>query len=318
MNSKNLLAVCFFASVISIAGVILYYSEYAFYGLDKNEMDKKNYFEKKISQNMGYDLNRTRDILDATSAIPDVYNVPYATSVDSKLHGVPKDVDVPKRVIADQVLSEDSSLETVFFFLPNGDSYVIEPYDQQLQVASSNFAFRDFYKGAVETHKPYLSGAFKSQATGHDIAVIAVPIYSSNGTLTGIWGGAMNLAQIQSDLNVVDVGDGGLVSIVDAQGYVVAQSGSYKMQNTQLNQLDAYTNAMSGKSGSVAENVNGTQMLISYTPVPTFSGTWVMISMMPYDTSYTLSHTLKSFEIILLSLLAIISITFVLVYQRQN
>ncbi|MGI0018750.1 MAG: cache domain-containing protein [Nitrosotalea sp.] len=318
MDSKSVLAVFFFAAVLSLAGVILYYSEYAFYGLDQAAVDKKNYFEKTVSQNMGYALNKTRDILETTSHISDVYNVPNVASVDPKLHGIPKEMDTPKRVIADQVLSEDTSLETVFFFLPNGDSYVIEPYSQQLQVASSNFAFRDFYKGAVETHKPYLSGAFKSQATGHDIAVIAVPIYSGNGTLTGVWGGAMNLAEIQSDLNVVDVGKNGVVSIVDAQGYVVAQSGSYKIQNTQLSNLDAYTNAISGKSGTITEDINGTKMLVSYNPVPTFSGTWVMLTIIPYDTSYELSTTMKSFEITLLPLLAIISIIFVIIYQRQD
>ncbi len=316
MNSKSILAACFFAAVVSLAGVILYYSEYVFYGLDQTELEKKNYFETAVSQNMGYALNRTRDILETTSHIPDVYDVPYVTSVDPKLHGIPKGMDTPKRVIADQILSEDASLETVFFFLPNGDSYVIEPYSQQLQVTSSNFAFRDFYKGAVETHKPYLSGAFKSQATGHDIAVIAVPIYSSNGTLTGVWGGAMDLAEIQSDLNVVDVGKKGVVSIVDAQGYVVAQSGSYGIKDAQLSKLEAYANAISGKSGTITEDINGTKMLIFYNPVQTFSGSWVMLAMMPYDASYDLFATMKIFEITLLLLLAIISIIFVIIYRR--
>lgn len=316
MNSKRMLAVCFFVAIASIAGVILYYSEHIFYNLDQNEMEKKNYFEKKISQNMGYALNRTRDILVATSHIPDVYNVPFATSVDSKLHGVQKEADVPKRVIAGQVLDEDPSLETVFFLLPNGDSYVIEPYSQQLQVTSSNFAFRDFYKGAVETHEPYLSGAFKSQATGHNVAVIAIPIYSNNETLTGIWGGAMDLAEIQSDLSVADVGSEGMISILDEHGYVIAQSGSSKIQNTSLNHLESYANAMSGKSGSMTEEVNGTKMLIFYNPVKTFSGMWVMLAMMPYDTSYVLAQTAKDFEIMSLSILSMISFIFIVLYKK--
>ena len=317
MNSRSILAVCFFAAVASITGIILYYSEYVFYDFDQNEMDNKNHFEKKLSQNMGYALNSTRDILVATSNIPDVYNVQYAKDVDPKLHGVPKAIDMPKRVIAVQVLDEDPFIETVFFFLPNGDSYIIEPYYQQLHVKSSNFAFRDYFKGAVETQKPYLSGAFKSQATGHNVAVIAIPLYSNNGTLTGIWGGAMSLAEIQSDLDVVDIGKQGVISILDANGYVVAQSGSSKIQNAHLNQLESYTNAMSGKSGSMTEDVNGTKMLVFYNPVQTFSGTWVMLSMVPYDTSYMLSQTMKSFEIMSLSLLGIISFIFIIMYKKH-
>lgn len=317
MNSRRILAVCFFAAVVSIAAIILYYSEYVFYDLDQNEMDKKNIFEKKLSQNMGYTLNSTRDILEATSNIPDVYNVPFATAVDSKLHGVPKEIDMPKRVIAGQVLAEDPFIETVFFLLPNGDSYIIEPYYQQLHVVSSNFAFRDFYKGAVETQKPYLSGAFKSQATGHNIAVITIPLYSNNKTLTGIWGGAMNLAEIQSDLNVVDIEKQGVISILDTNGYVVAQSGSYTIPNAHLNQLESYTNAMSGKSGSMTEEINGTKMLVFYNPVQTFSGAWVMLDMIPYDASYMLSQTMKNFEIMSMSLLGIISFIFIIMYKKH-
>lgn len=98
------------------------------------------------------------------------------------------------------VLSKYPDFETIRFLLPNGDIYLLEPYAQQLNLTKNNFAFRDYYKGATTTHKTYLSEVFLSVATGHKVAVIAVPIYSSpsstNNTskaLVGIWGGALDL-----------------------------------------------------------------------------------------------------------------------------
>jgi hypothetical protein len=33
--------------------------------------------------------------------------------------------------------------------MPNGDEYMVEPYSRQQNLTGNNFAFRDYYKGAV-------------------------------------------------------------------------------------------------------------------------------------------------------------------------
>jgi hypothetical protein len=44
----------------------------------------------------------------------DVKIVPYTDSVDRTLHGIPKDLDIPKRNIAQHILAADKDLEVIY------------------------------------------------------------------------------------------------------------------------------------------------------------------------------------------------------------
>jgi hypothetical protein len=71
--------------------------------------------------------------------------------------------------------------------MPNGDVYFVEPYSQQQNLTANNFAFRDYYKGTLDTHNTHLSNVVISGALGRPQTNIAVPIYSeNNGTLVGV------------------------------------------------------------------------------------------------------------------------------------
>ncbi len=50
--------------------------------------------------------------------------------------------------------------------MPNGDAYFVEPCSQQQNLTGNNFAFRDYYKGAVDTHNTYLRDVIISAALG--------------------------------------------------------------------------------------------------------------------------------------------------------
>jgi hypothetical protein len=66
-----------------------------------------------------------------------------------------------------------------------------------------NFAFRDYYKGVITTGKPYLSQAIRSNATGHIVSAIAAPVHDEmNGSLSGIWIGALNLKDISRSFTI--------------------------------------------------------------------------------------------------------------------
>lgn len=91
--------------------------------------------------------------------------------------------------------------------------YLLEPYAQQLNLSKDNFAFREYYKGDTTTNKTYLSEVFVSVATGHKVAVIATPIYfyssptinkNSNGSLVGIWVGALDLNSFTKSIKALN------------------------------------------------------------------------------------------------------------------
>jgi hypothetical protein len=52
---------------------------------------------KLLADNLENRLNKSAAILEITGELPQVKNVSYASSISSELHGIPKDLDNPKR-----------------------------------------------------------------------------------------------------------------------------------------------------------------------------------------------------------------------------
>lgn len=83
--------------------------------------------------------------------LPEVSNIQNADKINNSLHGISESEDVEKRQIADDILKYTDTFEAITFLLPNGDMYMEEPYDRQLGQSRSNFAYREYYQGAVNT-----------------------------------------------------------------------------------------------------------------------------------------------------------------------
>src|SRR5215218_330618 len=156
---------------------------------------------KLLAHNLEDRLNKSAAILEITSRLPELKNVSYVNSIDPTLHGIPQDLDIEKRKIAQDILAADRDFELIFFLLPNGDMYLEEPYSRQKNLTRNNFAFRDYYKGALSTGDTYLGNIVISASSGLPQSNIAVPLYHSasnnNGnksnSLLGVWSGGLNL-----------------------------------------------------------------------------------------------------------------------------
>jgi hypothetical protein len=60
------------------------------------------------------------------------------------LHGIPQYVDIEKRQVAKNIIASNSD-----FIMPNEDIYFEEPYSEQQFYTITNFAFRDYFQGAL-------------------------------------------------------------------------------------------------------------------------------------------------------------------------
>jgi hypothetical protein len=78
--------------------------------------------------------------------------------------GIPQDLDLQKRNIAQYILEQDKDIATIFFLTPKGDIYIGEPYSDQQQLPRLNYADRDWYKGVTRTNDTYVSAVFLSAA----------------------------------------------------------------------------------------------------------------------------------------------------------
>ncbi|MBD0360131.1 MAG: cache domain-containing protein, partial [Nitrososphaeraceae archaeon] len=249
---------------------------------------------KLLANNLEDRLNKSAAILEITSRLPELKNVSYANSIDPTLHGIPQDLDIEKRKIAQDILAADRDFQVIFFLLPNGDMYMEEPYSNQQNLTRNNFAFRDYYKGAVSTGDTYLGNVIISASSGLPQATMAVPIYSASNnsnsdnatSLSGVWVGGLNLTVFSESLQSLNLTNEERIVYVDQHGQKIADSDKELLfngnQNESFSHLQSFKNAIKGESGSIIEVINGTNMRILFEPVKFYGTTWVVLLIQPY------------------------------------
>jgi Cache domain len=234
-------------------------------------------------------INKSGEILEITSKLPQVSSTPFASSISPELHGIPEDADMPKRKVAQDILDTDKDFQVIVFLMPNGDVYLVEPYSRQENLTANNVAFRDYYRGVVETRNTYLGNVIISASSGRPQTNIAVPVFSeNNGTLIGVWAGGLNLTNFSKSLQSLNLTNNERVVYVDQQGQKIADSNNQSLSrpnslNESFADLQSFKNAVNGESGTLIESINGTKMLVSYHPVKVFSTVWAVLSIQPYD-----------------------------------
>jgi hypothetical protein len=208
--------------VVSLAAtgivIIVVYTESQISSISESIIEKKVNVVKVLASRASFRLSDAATILRISSSLPQIASRPNASLIDENLHGVPQSSEVDKRFVAKIIMEEYPNFDTVSFLLTNGDLYLVEPFESQKNVTLKNFAFRDYYKGVVATNKPYLSQIFRSNATGHIISAIAVPVHEKiNGSFIGIWLGALGLKDMSQAIQELDVSNE-LVEYVDHRG----------------------------------------------------------------------------------------------------
>ena len=146
----------------------------------------KTTITKLLSNNLQNRLQEAGAVLEITSKLPQVNNTSFAHLLNqtlTTLHGIPKDADIQKRRIAQDILFNYKDFQIINFIMPNGNIYIAEPYSRQQILTINNLAFRDYFQGAVKTHNTYLGNVIISASSGQRQALIAVPVYSADGVL---------------------------------------------------------------------------------------------------------------------------------------
>jgi hypothetical protein len=257
----------------------------------ENRIHQSENYVKLLAQDMENRLEKATAILELTSKLPEVKNLSSAHVLNDtieQLKGIPQNADIPKRQVAKDILEKYGEFEVVFFLMPNGDMYMEEPYSRQENLSKTNFAFRDYYKGVISNNNTFLGNVIVSASSGQKQAVMAVPIHSwENGSLTGIWAGGLNMSEFNESLRLLNLTNNERIAYVDNLGQVVADS---EMQSSNRNEslanLQGFKNAINGKSGTVKEMVNGTEMLVSYSPVKALSNNWAVLLVHPNNGNY--------------------------------
>jgi Glucose / Sorbosone dehydrogenase len=165
---------------------------------------------------------------------------------------------------------------------------VLEPYSIQQTLAVNNYAFRDYFQGAIKTDDTYLGNVHTTAAaSGVRTAKIAVPVYSlkNNSTIVGVWAGSMEFGILNKELqslNLTSLDDNTRVIYVDGNGEKVADSDITKSTIPEsFANLSSFQDATNGQAGSTIDTANNTKMLVAYQPVKAFNNTWAVLLMRP-------------------------------------
>jgi len=244
-----------------------------------------------LAKNLENRIQKAGAILEITSKLPQVRDVPYAHLLNqtlNTLHGIPQYADTEKRQVVKNILSSNNDLYEIFLLMPNGNMYFLEPYSIQQTLAVNNFAFRDYFQGAISTNDTYLGNVHTTAAaSGARTAKIAVPTYSlkDNSTIAGVWAGSIDFNVLNKELqslNLTSLGDSTRIVYVDGKGQKIADSDINKSKIPEsFASLKGFKAATGGLAGSTIDTVNNTRMLVSYQPVNAFHNTWVVLLMQP-------------------------------------
>ncbi|HSF01082.1 MAG TPA: hypothetical protein VLA48_09340 [Nitrososphaeraceae archaeon] len=83
-------------------------------------------------------LNKSAAILELASEFPQIRALPNANLINPSFHGIPKDADMEKRQIFQNILSIDKDFGRIFYLMPNGDMYFEEPFSVQEKLIRDN------------------------------------------------------------------------------------------------------------------------------------------------------------------------------------
>lgn len=242
-----------------------------------------------LAKNIENRIYKAGAILEITSKLPEVRDVPYEQVLNqtlNSLHGIPRYADIEKRQVGSNVLSSDNDLYEIFFVMPNGNMYFLEPYSIQQTLTLNNFAFRDYFQGSIKTNDTFLGNVHNTAAaSGARTAKISVPVYSlkDNSTVVGVWASSIDFNVLNKELqslNLTSLGDNTRVVYVDSKGQKIADSDINKSRIPEsYSNLNGFKAAISGQTGSTFDTVGNTSMFVAYQPVNAFHNTWVVLLM---------------------------------------
>ena len=245
-----------------------------------------------LAKNLENHLQKAGAIIEITSKLPQIRNIPYAHLLKqtfNTLHGIPQQADIQKREVANNMIASNSDLYEIFFMIPNGDMYLLEPYSIQHTLTKDNYAFRDYFQGAIKTNDTYLGNVIvTTAASGNREAVIAVPVYSlkDNSTIAGVWAGGLDFKAFDKEIQSLKLPTGERVVYTGYKGQKVADSDINKSKTPEsFANLNSFKDAISGKSGSIVDTVDNKKMLVTYHPVKVFHNTWIVLLMEPIPSS---------------------------------
>ena len=238
---------------------------------------------KNIKTILESKITKLATALQIASNLPQNSQPPDINLVDPKVKGIPEDADIEKRKIA-KILLGQFEFSSIVFLLNNGDMYFDEPFERQLNLTATNFAFRDYYQVVEKTKKTYLSDAIISKSSGRNLAVIATPVINKENDMIGILHGTINFNNYDKFLQSLNLQNNSRLVLIDKNGVKIGDSNENEtsasknlLRKRQFSNLTSFKIALEGKSGSIVEKFDGKESQITFLPYDLFQNKRILL-----------------------------------------
>ncbi|WP_268541365.1 sensor histidine kinase [Candidatus Nitrosotenuis cloacae] len=295
----------------SIVGILCFYTNNEIQRLNNDTVETKIHEVTAMSSRFALRLQYVTGMMEVISHNTTMADPPtYSNLISDQLKGIPEDADSEKRNIAKILLYKKFDLDYVFYVVPNGDIYFVEPFSSQLNVLQLNLSFRDWYRGAVDTGTTYVSEVYTSSNKQHNVISVVVPIYDDEKSLNGIFGGTLNLGAVQRAFSMLDLRPNEYMLITDHNHNVVVDSrqpeSGVEIRRFQLTVPDSSSKTDTNVMTTV---IDGKEVLVISREMHVGTHTWSFLSIQPIADAYASSNALKNEAILLIVAMTIISST---------
>ncbi len=260
----------------------------------------------------------TISLIEITANQDSVTSPPNASLISTHLHGIGETDEMGKRSVAKKILYNKNDIDTVFYVLPNGDMYMIEPYQRQLDVTSTNFAFRDWYVGLMKTNKTYVSELFSPQGKNYNTIGIVTPVKSTSGEFLGIWGALINLDDWTGSFLDIKLNKNERVFLVDHKGNIIidSENRSYTTVQSLLN-LKSVNEVLGRKSGSLIEKIDNTEMFVIFRPIAVGNHSWGIIVVEPHTDVLSGVNSIRLYYTIIVAIMLVATLTALIIVKNN-
>ena len=250
----------------------------------------KNILESKVT--------KLATALQIASSLPQMLQPPDINLIDPKVNGIPEDADIEKRKIAKTLLDQFKELNSTLYYFNNGDIYFFEPFQDQLNLTATNFAFRDYFQVVNQTKKTYVSDAILSKATrGTNLAIIATPAINKENNMIAILSGAINFNNYDKFLQSLNLQNNTRLVLIDKNGVKIGDSNENEtsvskesFEKKQFSNLASFKLALEGKSGSIVEKLDGKESQITFLPYDLFQNKRMLLLIQGCDSDVNNSN----------------------------
>ena len=188
--------------------------------------------------------------------------------------GLLADFEAQRWSEVEKTLEQAHSLRPDFLFFSVYDATgnlraIYPPFPEAL---NKNYAHRDWFKGASQSKKPYLSEVYQAVAPKPwQVVAIAVPIKNANGLVEGYFAASQKTDIIVKEFqSLANPENNSAVSLVDQHGHVF---GSARASVTLINSAQPINREVvrqveSHQAGSRFLDFNGRRMMVGFQPIP--------------------------------------------------